>query len=110
MPDSMNEYQTRCHYTAVYPQEIALAYVALGLAGEAGEIANKVKKLYRDGDGCANELRRDQLADELGDVLWYVAEFAAQLGMPLAEIADRNLRKLQDRALRNAIQGEGDRR
>lgn len=109
---TLNGYQHQAAQTAVYPDAgeetvAAIAYVALGLAGEAGEIANKAKKLLRDGD--TQELR-DAMRAEIGDVLWYVARLADELGFPLSVVAERNLAKLADRAERGAIQGSGDTR
>lgn len=108
----MNDYQGRAALTALYPDSgtgsvFALSYVALGLAGEAGEISNKVKKLLRDGD--TPELR-EAIAAELGDVLWYLARAAEEIGLPLGVVADRNLTKLASRAERGAITGSGDQR
>lgn len=109
---TLNGYQHQAATTALYPDagsesRWALAYVALGLAGEAGEIANKAKKLLRDGD--TDELR-DAMRAEIGDVLWYVALVADELGFPLSVVAERNLEKLADRAERGALQGSGDQR
>lgn len=101
-------YQRRAAETAVYPREIGLAYTALGLAGEAGEIANKVKKVYRDAGGVLSGEQRAKLRDELGDALWYVAALASELDSSLNDVAVINLQKLADRAERDAIRGEGD--
>lgn len=110
MTDSFKKYQNFTGTTAIYPEagsgeDIALAYVALGLAGEAGEIANKVKKIVRDGDYDA-----EALADELGDVLYYVARFAAELGTSLNLVARDNMDKLQSRKERGVLGGNGDNR
>lgn len=107
---NLNEYQEKSVSTAIYPNEVALAYVALGLSGEAGEIANKVKKLYRDGDGTASPEKEKELAKELGDVLWYVAMMAYELGFRLDEIAQMNVDKLSSRKERGVIGGSGDER
>lgn len=96
-------FQERCLETAIYPKQQGLAYTALGLASEAGEYAGKIKKGIRDGtfdDKAA--------AAELGDVLWYVATAAHELGYDLDEIANGVVKKLRDRAARNVIQGSGD--
>lgn len=85
-------------------------YTILGLTGEAGEIANKVKKIWRDGGGVITEEHDKTLADEFGDVLWYLATSASQLGLDLNEIAKRNIEKLKSRAERNVISGSGDNR
>lgn len=99
------EYQRKARETAVYPVEMGLPYTALGLAGEAGEVANKVKKMIRD-----NATLGIQVADEIGDVLWYCAMLADELGISLEEIAWRNLDKLRLRKERGTIQGNGDER
>ena len=87
-----------------------LIYPALKLAGEAGEFAEKVGKIIRDRAGVIDTAERDALGDELGDVLWYVAEVATVLGIDLDRIAERNLEKLKSRADRGVIQGSGDTR
>lgn len=104
-PLSMNEYQNMAVRTAIYKAEHQLLYPALGLAGEAGEVANKIKKVIRDGT-----LDRNDVASELGDVLWYVAALARDLNVDLQDLAMQNLEKLYDRAARGAIQGNGDKR
>ena len=112
----MNQYQTQALKTAIFPDEdptVAIAYLSLGLCGEAGEVANKIKKYIRDGTNSY-----DELADELGDVLWYLAVLAHYLeadsvfgtAMNLDEIAARNLYKLSERAKRGTLQGSGDNR
>jgi NTP pyrophosphatase (non-canonical NTP hydrolase) len=114
-----NEYQTRAHATAVYPQELGIIYPVMKLAGEAGEISEKIGKALRKGDiyimpnGEVSGLRPDHHEDlikELGDVLWYVAEIATVLGVPLGQVASRNIDKLADRSLRGVLVGEGDNR
>jgi NTP pyrophosphatase (non-canonical NTP hydrolase) len=96
----------RAESTAVYPQEYTVLYPTLGLAGEAGEVAEKVKKLVRDGE--PHLFYKDDIAKELGDVLWYVAILARDLGYSLEEVAQKNLDKLEDRKNRNMLQGSGD--
>ncbi|MEL6962807.1 MAG: nucleoside triphosphate pyrophosphohydrolase family protein [Pseudomonadota bacterium] len=103
-------YQTAARKTALYADAYRVTYPALGLASEAGEVAGKVKKVLRDRDG---EFGDDQIAaikDELGDVLWYVATLAADLGLDMADIAAGNVEKLRSRLERNVIQGDGDKR
>lgn len=111
---TFDEYQKAAHATAIYPSEVALAYVTMGLVGEAGEIANKVKKVYRDGDSDVRAeftARGDEsLAKELGDVLWYCAELATVIGVNLGDVAANNIAKLQSRQQRNALGGSGDNR
>lgn len=82
----------------------------LGLAGEAGEAADKIKKIIRDKNGVASDEDRGAIAKELGDVLWYVAGVARYLNLPLSEVADGNLEKLESRYQRNKLHGEGDER
>lgn len=107
----ISEYQRRSRATAVYPDAgDNLAYPALGLCGEAGEAAEKVKKAMRDDGGVLTDERRDALAAELGDVLWYVAQLATEAGLDLGEIAGENLAKLLSRQERGVLQGSGDTR
>ena len=82
----------------------------LGLAGEAGEAADKVKKILRDKGGFASEEDRTELIKELGDVLWYLANIARYLGIDLSEVAKGNIDKLESRRKRNKLHGEGDNR
>jgi NTP pyrophosphatase (non-canonical NTP hydrolase) len=87
-----------------------LAYPALGLAGEAGEVAEHAKKAIRDDAGVVTEERRRAMAKELGDVLWYVSQLASELGLELDEIARANLEKLVSRQRRGVLSGSGDER
>ena len=106
----MNEYQTEAIETAIYPGKKTvdgLIYCALGL-GEAGEFQGKVKKILRDDNGVLTNERKLALRDELGDVLWYVANLASELGYNLDAIAALNLMKLSSRAERGVIGGSGD--
>ncbi|MDP3725534.1 MAG: nucleoside triphosphate pyrophosphohydrolase family protein [Nanoarchaeota archaeon] len=107
----LNNYQKEAHRTARYV-DIGEAYVypTLGLVGEAGELANKVKKIFRDRDGKIDEETKNALMLELGDILWYVAEIATVLGVPLEEVAEANLQKLASRKEREVIGGSGDNR
>lgn len=106
-----NEYQDKATTTAVYPPQHALAYLALGLGGEAAEVSNKVKKIIRgdyDDDPQKAEDALSSIAMELGDVLWYVAVLARELGTPLDTVAASNLDKLAARAESGVIKGSGD--
>jgi NTP pyrophosphatase (non-canonical NTP hydrolase) len=104
-------YQESSRETARYPEAGRNAiYPTLGLCGEAGEVADKVKKVLRDREGRFDESVRDDLRLELGDVLWYVAQLATELDLRLEDIATANLEKLASRAARNVIGGSGDRR
>lgn len=82
----------------------------LGLVGEAGETADKVKKILRDKDGAMSDDDRDSIKKELGDTLWYIASVARYLKIPLSDIADSNIEKLESRYQRNKLHGEGDER
>lgn len=106
----LNEYQRKAQETAIYPKEIGLIYTTLGLVGEAGELANKVKKIIRDHNGEITEDIEIELQDELGDVLWYVANLAKELNFDLDIVARNNLYKLQMRKNTNTLKGSGDNR
>lgn len=100
----LNEYQHEAVSTTIYPNsgEIGgLSYTVLGLCGEAGELANKLKKHIRSG----TTVDPDVLADELGDVLWYVAAIARELGIPLDAVAQINLKKLNERKEKGTLAG-----
>lgn len=99
------EYQRKAISFAVYPQTHKVLYPTLGLCGEAGEVAEKVKKQVRD-----KKFSRHETAKELGDVLWYLANLANDLGYSLTEIAENNIDKLESRQERGVIQGSGDNR
>jgi NTP pyrophosphatase (non-canonical NTP hydrolase) len=103
-----SDYQRLSRRTAEYPREAWLAYPALGLAGEAGEVAEHAKKTIRDDGGTVNAERRVAMAKELGDVLWYVAQLASELELDLDEIAEENLEKLLSRQRRGVLSGSGD--
>ena len=106
-----NDYQTKSRVTAKYPAiGHAVIYPTLGLINEAGEVAGKIKKVFRDKDGKINEETREALKAELGDVLWYLAQTCTELELSLSEVAEANLTKLLDRQARGKIQGDGDNR
>ena len=105
-----SDYQRFSRRTAEYPREAWLSYPALGLAGEAGEVAEHAKKAIRDDDGTVTDARRAALAAELGDVLWYAAQLASELGLELEDIARGNLEKLFSRQARGVLSGSGDNR
>ncbi len=103
------DYQRRSRETAAYPEPGAnVIYPTLGLCGEAGEVAEKVKKVLRDRDGVFSHDVREDLRLELGDVLWYVSQLASELGLDLEDVACGNLDKLASRADRGVIGGSGD--
>jgi len=104
-------YQRASRKTAIYPAiGHPVIYPSLGLVGEAGEVAGKIKKIFRDKNGVISDETRQALADELGDVLWYVAQICTELGLDLGSVADHNLKKLLDRQQRGKLQGDGDKR
>ena len=88
----------------------AIVYPTLGLANEAGEVAGKIKKIFRDKGGQISEEDRQALKHELGDVLWYLTQICTELDLTLEEVAEANLTKLFSRLERNQIRGEGDNR
>jgi NTP pyrophosphatase (non-canonical NTP hydrolase) len=102
------DYQRFSRRTAEYPREAWLSYPALGLAGEAGEVAEHAKKVIRDDHGEITDERRAELSRELGDVLWYVSQLASELGLELDAIARENLEKLFSRQSRGVLSGSGD--
>ena len=106
---NLDDYQEQAKATAIYDKKHAIIYPALGLAGEAGEVSNKVKKLLRDGYEKNKDYRKT-ISDEIGDVLWYCAVLANDIGCDLQTIANNNLVKLKDRMDRGVIGGNGDNR
>mgnify|MGYP003130007478 CR=1 FL=1 len=104
-------YQEKARETAIFPKNKAMEYLTLGLTGEAGEIANKVKKFIRDGAAKDEYLaKRIEIGYEIGDVLWYCAVLAEELDMNLGHIMENNLQKLADRKARGTLSGSGDNR
>ena len=100
----LNTYQQKAKATAIYPETIGLQYTILGLAGEAGEVANLYKKVLRDDEGILTIEKRASLIDELGDVLWYLAMISEELDEDLETIAKYNLQKLARRKFLNTLQ------
>jgi NTP pyrophosphatase (non-canonical NTP hydrolase) len=108
---NFTEYQTKSRATAKYPViGHGVIYPTLGLTNEAGEVAGKIKKVFRDKEGIISDETREALKAELGDVLWYLSQTATELGLSLDEIAEYNIAKLLDRQARGKIQGDGDNR
>jgi NTP pyrophosphatase (non-canonical NTP hydrolase) len=108
---NFNDYQKKAKTTAIYPkQEHALWYPALGLTGEAGEVADKVKKIMRDHNGIINNRHRIELTKEMGDVLWYLAMLSYELGVDLDDVACENIKKITSRKKRGVLHGDGDNR
>ena len=104
-------YENLAGQTAIFPEEKALEYLALGMTSEAGEVAGKVKKLIRDGEDVEGfEMKKLAIASEIGDVLWYCAMMAKEVGVPLNDIMKENLKKLHGRKERGTLSGSGDER
>ena len=110
-PLTFKEYQRKSRVTAVYP-DIGknFVYPTLGIVGESGEVAEKIKKILRDKGGQINEKDKQELSKELGDILWYIANLATELHLKLDDIALGNLDKLVSRLKRGQLHGEGDNR
>jgi NTP pyrophosphatase (non-canonical NTP hydrolase) len=106
-----NEYQTAALQTAFYPnQGNNLIYPVLGICGESGEVAEKAKKIIRDGGGILTDPDREKIALEASDVCWYLAVLAYELDYTLEEIMQMNLDKLASRQQRGVLAGSGDNR
>lgn len=107
-----NEYQKRSLETAVHGDKYKIIYPAIGIGNESGEILGKIKKWMRgdDGDGDMSNERKDAIKDELGDVLWYMAVLAHDLGIEFDDVAKINVAKLKSRKERGVIKGDGDKR
>ncbi len=106
---NFREYQIEADKTAVYPNKgNNITYPSLGLAGETGEVCEKIKKIIRDKNGIVDQESKELIKKEIGDVLWYCAALSKELGLDLQEVADGNISKLKDRQNRNKLKGEGD--
>jgi len=105
------EYQEKARETAVYPNiGDNFIYPTLGLCGESGEIAEKIKKIIRDDSGRITKEKKELLVKELGDVLWYISNLSSELDLSLNDVAESNIIKLKDRQNRNVLKGSGDNR
>ena len=103
------EYQSKSRKTALYPdKDNNFIYPALGLTGEAGEVAEKIKKLIRDKNNIVDEKFKNDIQKELGDVLWYISQLATEFNLNLDNIAEKNIEKLYSRLERGVIGGDGD--
>lgn len=114
-----DDYQRQTSITAVYPAKYALEYLTMGLVGEAGEVANKLKKVFRGDEGTGSMAStsdplgptvsretKDKIIDELGDVLWYVAQLSRVLHTPLSAVMENNLQKLAHRKEAGTLKGD----
>ena len=108
---NFSDYQAKSRKTARYPViGHGVIYPTLGLANEAGEVAGKIKKVFRDKEGIISEGDRTALEGELGDVLWYLAQVCTELDLWLEDVAEHNIEKLASRLERGKIGGDGDNR
>ena len=108
---NFTDYQTQSRKTAKYPSiGHQVVYPTLGLTNEAGEVAGKIKKIFRDKSGVITAADREALKGELGDVLWYLAQVCTELNLTLDEVAEHNIEKLTSRLERGKIGGDGDNR
>jgi NTP pyrophosphatase (non-canonical NTP hydrolase) len=108
---TFDEYQKIAHKTADYSNFVpAFIYLCLGIAGETGEVVEKIKKIVRNNDGKYTEDDLKEIEKELGDVLWYISELANEFNIPLSSIANTNLEKVLDRKKRKVIKSKGDNR
>ena len=108
---TFEEYQKLARTTAKYPKiGENFVYPAMGLAGESGEVLNKIKKIFRDDGGIVKDERLAEIKKELGDLLWYIAQLCTEFGVPLDEVAVDNIKKLSERFEKNKILGDGDNR
>ncbi|MDX1415696.1 MAG: nucleoside triphosphate pyrophosphohydrolase family protein [Candidatus Promineifilaceae bacterium] len=109
--ENFDTYQRESRKTwNLIPMDHAIVYPTMGLVNEAGEVAGKVKKIFRDRAGEISEADKQALKDELGDVLWYLAQICTELDLSLQEVAEANLVKLFSRLERGQIRGDGDNR
>ncbi len=108
--NTFKEYQQRSNATAIYPDSVRIMYPTLGLNGEAGEVAEKVKKMIRDNNNILDDDKKAEIAKEIGDVLWYISALCRDIGVSLEEVANINIAKLESRKQRGVLQGSGDNR
>lgn len=108
---NFQEYQEQSRKTAVYPNVgDNFVYPILGIAGESGEVAEKIKKILREKNGVVDEDSKQEIAKELGDLLWYMSQLASELGISLDDVAQKNIAKTQSRMERGVLLGDGDNR
>ena len=106
-----NTYQTESRKTwGTIPMDHPIVYPTIGLINEAGEVAGKIKKIFRDQNGQITEEDRQSLKSELGDVLWYLTQICTELDLTLEEVAETNIAKIFSRQKRGKLEGDGDNR
>lgn len=106
----IDNYQKECKKTAIYPTEYSVIYPVIGMCGETGEVAEKIKKIIRDKNSIFDETSKIEIMKELGDVMWYISNIATDLNVNMSDILTMNLDKIQSRQSRNKIHGSGDNR
>jgi NTP pyrophosphatase (non-canonical NTP hydrolase) len=107
---TFDEFESAALTTVLYDDKYRIFYPALGLAGETGEVLEKIKKVFRDNDGVLADEKRKEIAKELGDVLWYIAALCRDLDITMDDVAELVIAKLKSRAERNVLRGSGDER
>ena len=108
---NFEKYQKQAEKTSIFPKDgHAYVYATLGLSGETGEVAEKVKKIIVNKNGVISGESREEIKKELGDVFWYLSQLATELGLSLEEIAEENIKKINDRMERDVLKGDGDNR
>ena len=107
---NLKEYQEKIKVTAKYPSNVRVLYPCLGLAGETGEVCEKIKKVYRDNGGVFTHDKVEEIKKEIGDVLWYIQALCNDLGISMQDVAQLNVDKLFSRLERGVINGNGDNR
>jgi len=105
-----NHYQKEASKTRIIKYDPPFVYSALGLVGESGEVAEKIKKILRDDNGVVTQEKREEIKKELGDVLWYVSQLSADLEIEFNDVAISNLEKIKSRKERGQTKGSGDNR
>ena len=106
----VKEYQDKALSTAIYKGQYSIIYPTLGISGESGEIAEKIKKVLRDKDSVFSDETKLEIAKEICDVLWYCNALSRDLGFTLEQVMQMNIDKLESRVQRNLISGNGDNR
>ncbi len=108
---TFNDYQKESNKTAIYPDKgNNFVYPVLGMMGEAGEVAEKIKKVWRDKNNIVSDDDKNEIKKEMGDVLWYLSQLATELGIDFDDVANTNILKINSRLERHKLNGDGDNR
>lgn len=109
--NDFDKYQKFCKGIAIYPKiGKKFVYPVFGLVGESGEVAEKVKKIFRDDKGRLTEEKKEEIKKELGDVMWYLTQVSTEMGLKLSDVVETNIKKLSSRRERGKLHGSGDNR